>query len=73
MLLSVMAVCKALGARRVLAIDVQENRLNFAKNYVGCETHKAIPKTPEEDSISYAKRHVSLRSIFLLLFTNNHE
>lgn len=58
MLRRVMAVCKALGAKQMLSIDIQESRLNFAKDYVGCKIHKAILKDPNEDSISYAKRHV---------------
>ena len=54
-----MAVAKALGARRILAIDVQPNRLDFAKGYVATDAHLAISKEPGEDSMSYSKRHVS--------------
>jgi threonine dehydrogenase-like Zn-dependent dehydrogenase len=28
-----MAVAKALGARRVIAVDIQKERLDFAKSY----------------------------------------
>lgn len=52
-----MAVAKALGARRMLAIDVQQHRLDFAKEYLGVETHSAIPKLAGEDGPTYAKRH----------------
>jgi threonine dehydrogenase-like Zn-dependent dehydrogenase len=54
-----MAVCKALGARRILAVDVQENRLKFAKDYAATDIHQAIPKLPGEDQMAYSKRHVS--------------
>lgn len=54
-----MAVAKALGARRILAIDVQPQRLEFAKSYLGVEIHRALPREDGEDSMTYAKRHVS--------------
>ena len=53
-----MAVAKALGARRILAVDVQDNRLEFAKNYAATDVHRPIPKLPEETSMTYAKRQV---------------
>lgn len=59
-ILSTMAVAKALGARRILAIDVNASRLEFAKQYVGAETHLAIPMNPGEAREDYSKRHVSL-------------
>ncbi|RSH89674.1 hypothetical protein EHS25_002225 [Saitozyma podzolica] len=52
-----MAVAKALGARRILAIDVNASRLEFAKQYVGAETHLAIPMNPGEAREDYSKRH----------------
>lgn len=54
-----MAVAKALGARRILAIDVNQQRLDFAKNYITPDVHAAIPKNTGEDGMAYAKRHVS--------------
>lgn len=54
-----MAVCKALGARRILAIDVQQNRLDFAATYAATDIHAAIPRLANEDLMSYSKRHVS--------------
>lgn len=53
-----MAVCKALGARRILAVDVNEARLAFAKEYVATDVHLAIPKLDGEDNMTYSKRHV---------------
>ncbi|KAL3461872.1 chaperonin 10-like protein [Aspergillus heterothallicus] len=52
-----MAVAKALGARRILAIDVQPQRLEFAKGYAATDVHLAIPKEQDEDLTSYSKRH----------------
>ena len=57
-----MAVAKALGARRILAIDVQPHRLEFAENYAATEVHVASPKLPGEDKTAYSKRHVSDQS-----------
>ena len=39
-----MAVAKALGARRVIAVDINEERLLFAKNYAATDTY--IPVHP---------------------------
>lgn len=55
-----MAVAKALGARRIVAVDVNEQRLDFAKGYCATDVHAAIPKNSGEDNMSYSKRHVSL-------------
>ncbi|KAL2838648.1 hypothetical protein BJY01DRAFT_257992 [Aspergillus pseudoustus] len=52
-----MAVAKALGARRILAIDVQPQRLEFAKQYAATDVHLAIPKEEGEDMMAYSKRH----------------
>ncbi|KAF5483309.1 putative D-xylulose reductase A [Colletotrichum fructicola] len=52
-----MGVAKALGARRILAVDVNEQRLDFAKDYCATEVHAAIPKNSGEDNMSYSKRH----------------
>ena len=54
-----MAVAKALGARRILAIDVQQQRLEFAKKYAATDIHVALPKEQGEDNMTYSKRHVS--------------
>ncbi|KAI8265354.1 hypothetical protein K4K58_011389 [Colletotrichum sp. SAR11_239] len=52
-----MAVAKALGARRIVAADVNEQRLDFAKGYCATDVHAAIPKNSGEDNMSYSKRH----------------
>ncbi|RXK35961.1 hypothetical protein M231_06784 [Tremella mesenterica] len=60
-----LAVAKALGARRLLAIDINEDRLKFAASYLGAETHLAIPKNPGESMIDYSKRHgKAIQTIF---------
>ncbi|KAK2599471.1 hypothetical protein N8I77_011224 [Diaporthe amygdali] len=51
-----MAVAKALGARRILAVDVNQHRLKFAKDYCATDVHAAIPKNTEEN-ITYSRRH----------------
>ena len=57
-----MAVAKAFGARRLIAIDVNEERLAFAKSHLGAETHFSIPMEKGEDQSDYSERHVSLPS-----------
>ncbi|KAJ0344547.1 hypothetical protein KNSL1_009241 [Colletotrichum chrysophilum] len=42
------------------SFDVNEQRLDFAKDYCATEVHAAIPKNSGEDNMSYSKRHVSL-------------
>ena len=53
-----MAVCKAMGARRVIAIDISQGRLDFAKQYAATDTHLAVPMNEGEDRPVYSKRHV---------------
>ncbi|KAI0068828.1 xylitol dehydrogenase [Artomyces pyxidatus] len=51
-----MAVAKALGASRIIAVDIVDSRLEFAKSYAATETYK--PPTPQEgeSKIAYSKR-----------------
>ncbi|KIW22085.1 uncharacterized protein PV07_12502 [Cladophialophora immunda] len=51
-----MAVAKALGARRILAVDINESRLAFAKSYVATDVHRFEPKAGGEDNMTYSKR-----------------
>jgi L-iditol 2-dehydrogenase/D-xylulose reductase len=37
-----MAVAKALGARRVIAVDIQKERLDFAKSYVATDVFMPV-------------------------------
>ena len=53
-----MAVARALGARRVLAIDVNEARLRFANQYAATDIHLASPMESGEAKEDYCRRHV---------------
>lgn len=65
-----MTVAKALGARNVLAVDIQQARLEFAKQYAADDFH--LPSKPQEgeERLTYSRRNVShahqLSSIALL-------
>lgn len=51
-----MAVSRALGASKILAIDIQPTRLDFAKQYAA--THTYLPPKPEEGEarMDYSRR-----------------
>lgn len=51
-----MAVAKALGAKRVIAIDIVQARLDFAKSYAATDVY--LPGKPQEgeSQIAYSKR-----------------
>ena len=51
-----MAVAKALGAARVIAIDIVPSRLEFAKNYVATDAFLPPAPNPNEDKMEYSKR-----------------
>lgn len=52
-----MAVAKALGSRRVIAIDIQDERLSFAKSYAATDIWKSTPpKSKDESKMDYARR-----------------
>jgi D-xylulose reductase len=47
-----MAVAKALGARRVIAVDINQERLDFAKSYAATDIYLPVssfflPKPPD--------------------------
>lgn len=44
------AVAKAFGARRVILVDILENKLEFAKTFVECETFLADVESASEDT-----------------------
>jgi len=54
-----MAVAKALGAARIIAVDIVPSRLEFAKKYAATETF--FPPTPEpgETKLAYSRRSAS--------------
>jgi D-xylulose reductase len=53
-----MAAARALGARNILAVDVNAERLEFAKQYAATHSHLAVPMLPGQDLASYSERHV---------------
>ena len=55
-----MACAKAFGARRIIAVDVNEERLAFARNFIGAETHFSMSMESGEERGVYAQRHVSV-------------
>ncbi|KAI0774214.1 xylitol dehydrogenase [Fomes fomentarius] len=55
-----MAVARALGASRVIAVDIVPSRLEFAKQYAATETYTP-PKLQEGESrIDYSRRNAKL-------------
>lgn len=52
-----MAVAKALGASRIIAVDIIPSRLEFAKEYAATDTY--LPPKPEagESKIQYSARN----------------
>jgi len=52
-----MAVARALGARRIIAIDINEARLEFAKTYAATDIH--VPSKPKEGEsrLDYSRRN----------------
>lgn len=51
-----MAVAKALGARRVIAIDIQQERLNFAKSYAADDIYLPGKAREGESRMAYSRR-----------------
>lgn len=51
-----MAVAKALGAARVIAIDIVSSRLDFAKNYAATDIFLPPTANPNESGMEYSKR-----------------
>lgn len=43
--LLIMAVAKALGARRVIAVDINPDRLAFAKTYAATDVYQPVSRT----------------------------
>ena len=51
-----MAVAKALGAARVIAIDIVASRLEVAKNYAATDIFLPPAANPNETNMVYSKR-----------------
>ncbi|PVF96298.1 putative xylitol dehydrogenase [Serendipita vermifera] len=54
-----MAVAKALGARRVIAIDIAQNRLDFAKSYAADDIFVPGKMNDGETRMEYSRRMVT--------------
>jgi D-xylulose reductase len=51
-----MAVAKALGAARVIAVDIVSSRLELAKNYAATDIFLPPAPNPNEGKMGYSKR-----------------
>lgn len=51
-----MAVAKALGASRIIAVDIVLGRLEFGKSYVATDVYQPPPVAQDESRIAYSKR-----------------
>jgi D-xylulose reductase len=51
-----MAVAKALGASRIVAIDIVSGRLEFTKSYAATDVYQPPPVANDESRIVYSKR-----------------
>ncbi|WWD02656.1 chlorophyll synthesis pathway protein BchC [Kwoniella europaea PYCC6329] len=51
-----MAVAKALGARRVIAVDIQQERLDFARSYAASDIFLPGARDPNESMEDYCAR-----------------
>nr|GAT59893.1 xylitol dehydrogenase [Mycena chlorophos] len=52
-----MAVAKALGAKRIIAVDIVPARLEFAKEYAATDSYLPIPANEGESKVDYSKRN----------------
>lgn len=55
-----MAVAKALGASRVIAVDIVPSRLDFAKDYAATDTYLPPKLEPGEAQTAYSERNAKL-------------
>lgn len=55
-----MAVAKALGASRIIAVDIVPTRLEFAKSYAATDVYQPPPVTEDESRIAYSKRSAAM-------------
>ncbi|KAI5478117.1 xylitol dehydrogenase [Pseudohyphozyma bogoriensis] len=51
-----MAVAKALGARSVIGVDIQQDRLDFAKEYAATDVYVPGPVKEGEERVEYSRR-----------------
>lgn len=54
-----LAVAKAFGAKRTIAVDIVESRLQFAKNYAATDIYLPVKPNPGESTIEYSRRNAA--------------
>lgn len=52
-----MAVAKAIGASRIIGVDIIPSRLKFAKEYAATETYLPVKPEEGESKIDYSRRN----------------
>ncbi|KAF8621685.1 hypothetical protein AX15_007698 [Amanita polypyramis BW_CC] len=52
-----MAVAKALGASRIIAVDIVESRLEFARRYAATDAFKPLERKEGERALTYSRRN----------------
>lgn len=52
-----MAVAKALGATRIIAVDIVPARLDFAKSYAATDTYLPVKPQEGENPVDYSRRN----------------
>ncbi|KAJ7638926.1 xylitol dehydrogenase [Roridomyces roridus] len=52
-----MAVAKALGAKRIVAVDIVPSRLEFAKEYAATHTYQPISPNDGESKLDFSRRN----------------
>lgn len=62
-----MAVAKALGANRIIAVDIVPSRLEFAKEYAATDTFLPPSAEASETKMAFSKRVASLMKVELAL------
>lgn len=55
-----MAVARAIGASRIIAVDIVKSRLNFAKTYAATDIFQPPPSQDGESKIAYSRRSAGL-------------
>lgn len=54
-----MAVAKALGASRIIAVDIVPSRLDFAKTYAATDAYLPPATKPDDSKLEYSKKNAA--------------
>jgi D-xylulose reductase len=52
-----MAIAKALGASRIIAVDIVPERLRFARSYAATDTYQPPPKEEGESNMDHSRNN----------------